>query len=367
MLAENRPHLLGGRTNEGEDLATAPGHPHPGAADRGGVVRVRPAVGRVGRRADALRQRRHPPGRSSPSTAASASPRCWSRRATGSKRGSCWRASTPQRLEHAVATPRPRSPPSGRWSPAWRRARVPRRSARRAPTSRRPQAEAQQRRAHRPAPAEPASPRSVASQQDADDARAAADAAQARLKAAQRSAGPGRRRPAQGGHRRGQGHAARPTRPQLALAQRSSPTPAVRARRRRHPEPHPRAGRHGLAADGRSSRWPSTDPLWVRAYVAEPDLGQIRPGMAAAVTTDSYPGQALRGWVGFISPTAEFTPKTVETSEVRTQLVYQVRVFVCNPHGRAAPRHAGDRHASPLDQPQRSATGQRAHPIARGP
>jgi len=74
------------------------------------------------------------------------------------------------------------------------------------------------------------------------------------------------------------------------------------------------------------------DPLWVRAYLSEPDLGRIHPGTRAEITTDSYPGKRYRGWVGFVSPTAEFTPKTVETREVRTSLVYQIRVFVCAPH-----------------------------------
>ncbi len=69
----------------------------------------------------------------------------------------------------------------------------------------------------------------------------------------------------------------------------------------------------------------------MRAYVDEPDLGHIAPGMRAEVTTDSFPGKAYKGWVGYISPTAEFTPKRVETSELRSKLVYQVRVFVCNP------------------------------------
>ncbi len=75
------------------------------------------------------------------------------------------------------------------------------------------------------------------------------------------------------------------------------------------------------------------DPLWVRAYVSEPDLGKIREGMPAAVTTDSFPDRCYEGRVGFISPTAEFTPKPVETAEVRTRLVYQVRVFVRDPRG----------------------------------
>ncbi|MGC8659395.1 MAG: efflux RND transporter periplasmic adaptor subunit [Desulfomonilaceae bacterium] len=71
-----------------------------------------------------------------------------------------------------------------------------------------------------------------------------------------------------------------------------------------------------------------TNPLWVRAYISESNLGKLRPGMKAMITTDSYPGKSYPGWVGFISPTAEFTPKTVETTELRTRLVYQVRVFV---------------------------------------
>ncbi len=72
------------------------------------------------------------------------------------------------------------------------------------------------------------------------------------------------------------------------------------------------------------------DPMWVRAYVPEPDLGKIALGMKATITTDSYPGKSYKGWIGFISPVAEFTPKNVETPELRTRLVYQVRVYVCN-------------------------------------
>lgn len=74
-----------------------------------------------------------------------------------------------------------------------------------------------------------------------------------------------------------------------------------------------------------------TDPKWIRAYVAEPDLGKIRPGMAASITVDSFPKRRFDGWVGFISPVAEFTPKAVQTEELRTSLVYEVRVFVKDP------------------------------------
>lgn len=74
-----------------------------------------------------------------------------------------------------------------------------------------------------------------------------------------------------------------------------------------------------------------TNPIWVRAYVSEPDLGKIAPGMAVEVGTDSFPDKVYRGWIGFISPTAEFTPKRVETTELRSKLVYQVRAYVCDP------------------------------------
>ncbi len=74
-------------------------------------------------------------------------------------------------------------------------------------------------------------------------------------------------------------------------------------------------------------------PLWVRAYVPESQLGRIRLGMEATIHTDSFPDHVYHGWIGYISPTAEFTPKTVETPELRTALVYQARVYVCDARG----------------------------------
>jgi HlyD family secretion protein len=72
-------------------------------------------------------------------------------------------------------------------------------------------------------------------------------------------------------------------------------------------------------------------PVWVRAYIAEPDLGRIHPGLPMAVTTDSRPEQPYHGQVGYISPRAEFTPRNVETPELRTSLVYRLRIIVDNP------------------------------------
>lgn len=73
------------------------------------------------------------------------------------------------------------------------------------------------------------------------------------------------------------------------------------------------------------------NPVWVRAYVHEPDLGRIHPGMKVEIRTDSHDGKSYSGQIGYISPRAEFTPKTVETAELRTALVYRLRIVVENP------------------------------------
>lgn len=70
------------------------------------------------------------------------------------------------------------------------------------------------------------------------------------------------------------------------------------------------------------------DPKWIRAYVTEPQLGHVRAGMPARVSTDSHPDQTIDGTVGYISSVAEFTPKSVQTEELRTSLVYEIRVRV---------------------------------------
>jgi HlyD family secretion protein len=73
------------------------------------------------------------------------------------------------------------------------------------------------------------------------------------------------------------------------------------------------------------------DPKWVRAYVSETDLGRIHMGMKASISTDSFPGRSFPGWIGFIASVAEFTPKSVQTVELRSSLVYETRIFVDDP------------------------------------
>ena len=72
-----------------------------------------------------------------------------------------------------------------------------------------------------------------------------------------------------------------------------------------------------------------SSPVWIRAFVNEPNLGNVYYGMEAEVYTDTE--RKYIGSVGFISPVAEFTPKTVETTELRTDLIYRLRIYVDNP------------------------------------
>lgn len=72
-------------------------------------------------------------------------------------------------------------------------------------------------------------------------------------------------------------------------------------------------------------------PVWIRAFVDEPELGLVYPGMEAEITTGTRGSIVYRGQVGFISPVAEFTPKTVETTRLRTDLVYRLRIYAENP------------------------------------
>lgn len=74
-----------------------------------------------------------------------------------------------------------------------------------------------------------------------------------------------------------------------------------------------------------------TQPKWVRVYANEKDLSAIKMGAGAQVIRDSQPTQPIDGKIGYISSVAEFTPKTVQTEDIRTTLVYEVRVNVNDP------------------------------------
>jgi len=74
------------------------------------------------------------------------------------------------------------------------------------------------------------------------------------------------------------------------------------------------------------------DHPWLRGYVNETDLGKVKLGSKARITTDSYPGKVYWGRVTFISSEAEFTPKQIQTQQERVKLVYRIKIEMENPH-----------------------------------
>jgi HlyD family secretion protein len=84
------------------------------------------------------------------------------------------------------------------------------------------------------------------------------------------------------------------------------------------------------------------DEVWVRAYISETDLGRVKVGQQATVTTDSYPDKKYQGRISFISSEAEFTPKSVQTEKERVKLVYRIKIVIPNPDRELKPGMPAD-------------------------
>jgi HlyD family secretion protein len=84
------------------------------------------------------------------------------------------------------------------------------------------------------------------------------------------------------------------------------------------------------------------DHIWLRAYINETDIGRVRLDQSAVVKTDTYPGKTYKGRVSFISPAAEFTPKSVETHAERVTLVYRIKIDIDNPTHELVPGMPAD-------------------------
>jgi HlyD family secretion protein len=93
------------------------------------------------------------------------------------------------------------------------------------------------------------------------------------------------------------------------------------------------------------------DHIWLRAYIAETDLGRIHWGQDAVITTDTYPGKQYHGRISFISPDAEFTPKSVQTFKERVTLVYRIKIDIDNPNHELKPGMPADAHIELAAQP----------------
>lgn len=104
------------------------------------------------------------------------------------------------------------------------------------------------------------------------------------------------------------------------------------------------------------------DHIWLRAYIAETDLGRIRFGQPVTVTTDTYPGKQYPGRVSFISPVAEFTPRSVQTYKERVTLVFRIKIDIENPGHELKPGMPADAQID-LSRDQHSEQSlQSAHP-----
>ena len=86
--------------------------------------------------------------------------------------------------------------------------------------------------------------------------------------------------------------------------------------------------------------------IWLRAYIAETDLGRIHWGQDAIITTDTYPGKQYHGRISFIASDAEFTPKSVQTYQERVTLVYRIKIDIDNPSHELKPGMPADAHIS---------------------
>jgi HlyD family secretion protein len=82
--------------------------------------------------------------------------------------------------------------------------------------------------------------------------------------------------------------------------------------------------------------------VWLRGFISETDLGRIRLGQPARVSTDAFPGKAYPGRISYISSSAEFTPKTVQTFEERVNLMYRIKIDLANPDGELKPGMPAD-------------------------
>ena len=168
------------------------------------------------------------------------------------------------------------------------------------------------------------------SEQDLESAKDAMDSAQARLEVAEKALdmaqiGPRKEDVAQGeAQLRANQSQLELLRRQLADSELVAPSDAVVRSRLLEPGEmiSPQRPVFDLAIE---------NPKWIRTYVPDPDLGRIHTGMKASISSDSFPDRTLSGWVGFISSVAEFTPKAVQTEELRSGLVYEIRVFVRDP------------------------------------
>ena len=179
-------------------------------------------------------------------------------------------------------------------------------------------------------------------QSQIDSAKAAKDAADAQLEVAQQAlilakAGPRKEDIAQAEAQ------LKATEAQLALLrQQLKDADPDRAGRRHRPLAPARTRRNGLRREAGVLASPSSRRNGCAPTSPSRTCRRSRPAPRRTSRSTAI-ANSFSGHIGFISPVAEFTPQAIQTAELRTSLVYEVRVLVDDPERRAAPRHAGDR------------------------
>ncbi len=83
---------------------------------------------------------------------------------------------------------------------------------------------------------------------------------------------------------------------------------------------------------------------YVRCYVPEDRLGWVSPGQSVEISVDSFPGETFPGIVRRINAVAEFTPRNVQTSEKRAELVFEMKVDLVGRTERLRPGMYADVH-----------------------
>ena len=101
------------------------------------------------------------------------------------------------------------------------------------------------------------------------------------------------------------------------------------------------------------------DHVWLRAYVPETELGRIHWGQDAVITTDTYPNKQYHGRISFISSSAEFTPKSVQTFKERVTLVYRIKIDIDNPAHELKPGMPADAHIALAPSPSTASAPER--------
>jgi HlyD family secretion protein len=166
----------------------------------------------------------------------------------------------------------------------------------------------------------------IASDRTLETARAARDEAAARLAAAEQTASLLRE------GARSEDIAAAEARLAVAVAQQAQARTALADTRLLAPADAVVSSRVREPGSMVSSREPVyllslSSPVFVRAYAGEPQLAQAVPGREVSIRSGSSV-RTYRGQIGFVSPQAEFTPKSVESEDLRADLVYRLRVVV---------------------------------------